>query len=371
MKAEIAIGVLLGLLLSGAVGLFPLSDTPWMAPESSLLFADQGGSIKEFVIHYTAGADKVVGPAYREFLKEFDDNVIVHLMVPNRNALDEFKKKILPLGPSIKPHITGHEMTTWSRDRWVVLQQADKSILLRPRSEMLAGSWAARAGDQRIADDLANDIADLKAARSFLYFDGGDFVSDDETVFVSPNVIRRNLQLTVEDRDELKQRLRILFGKKVILLDQAPQHHAGMFMMPVGNRTVLVSDPSLGKKLAACGTELDSAFTAGPDFSSLTQKLYDSVAERCRSAGYKVIRIPSLHGSDDRAYITYVNGILDQRDGKKIAYIPSYKNFPVLNKAAAKIWKRAGYQPVMIDATDTYRLGGTLRCLVNILKRSA
>ena len=80
-------------------------------------------------------------------------------------------------------------------------------------------------------------------------FDGGDFMADEQTVFVTSRVALANIQHTVQTRQELIDRLQTLLKKRVVLLDNAPDHHAAMFMMCVGNRTVLVSDPAWGKRL--------------------------------------------------------------------------------------------------------------------------
>src|SRR5271155_5835972 len=110
---------------------------------------------------------------------------------------------------------------------------------LTPRGELAAEVWPERAGDQRVAGDLARNLSPQFAAmRSDLYFDGGDLLADSRCVFVTPAVIRRNLQITVLTREELRQKLSAVLHRDVILLDNAPDHHAGMFMMAAGNNTV-------------------------------------------------------------------------------------------------------------------------------------
>ena len=62
--------------------------------------------------------------------------------------------------------------------------------------------------------------------------------------------------------------------------------------------------------------------------------------------------------------------MLDQRDGRRIVYLPIYQGAEPLNAAAAEVWREAGYEVRPIDCTSAYRLGGSLRCLVNVLSRS-
>ena len=49
----------------------------------------------------------------------------------------------------------------------------------------------------------------------------------------------------------------------MILFDDAPDHHVGMYLMPVGDRTVLVGDPRLGEPLF-CRGDFQSPRPVGP-----------------------------------------------------------------------------------------------------------
>ena len=73
------------------------------------------------------------------------------------------------------------------------------------------------------------------------------------------------------------------------MLDNAPDHHAGMFMVNVGDRRMLVGDPSLGKMIMATTTMPD--LPGGPDFTAETQHRFDSVAAQCAAQGYQVTRL--------------------------------------------------------------------------------
>ena len=56
----------------------------------------------------------------------------------------------------------------------------------------------------------------MTAQRSDLYFDGGDFAADSETVFVCPNVVKGNLQQTMATRTYAE-----LLDQLAMLLDAA------------------------------------------------------------------------------------------------------------------------------------------------------
>ena len=201
----------------------------------------------------------------------------------------------------------------------------------------------------------------MRARRSDLYFDGGDFDADGETAFARPSILLRNIQRTVKTREDLIAALESLLQKHVVVLDGAPDHHVGMVLMPVGHRTVLVGDPGLGEKALADSPEEAAAVAAflpgGPDFTPAAAARFETVADECRAAGYRVVRIPIVPGRDGRTYLTYVNAIMDVRDGRRTVYMPSYTFAEGLNLAAAAAWADLGYdvKPVECDGCPQLR----------------
>jgi hypothetical protein len=161
------------------------------------------------------------------------------------------------------------------------------------------------------------------------------------------------------------------------VLDEAPDHHAGMFMVSVGNRTMLVGDPSLARGLVAAETGRAEGQAAnkfmglpgGPDFRPPTQHLFDAVARQCEGAGYRVIRIPVVPAMDGRTYLTYVNVLLDQQGSRRVVYLPFYRGVEKLNAAARSVWENLGCEVRSVDCTSAYRHFGCLHCLVNVLRR--
>jgi len=314
-------------------------------------------------------------PSYRDFLHKLSEEVTVHVVCPTRAAFDDFLARVGTTRGRLSPVIVDHPVTCWSRDRWLALSESNESgstILLSPRGEMGADIWAARKGDQRVGDDLAYILSgQVNSQRSSLFFDGGDFVADDSTIFITPAVLLRNLQRTVHSRKELLELLTSLLGRKVVLLPEAPDHHAGMYMMAVGNGTVLVGDPAAAKLLILDSDDkmLESLCPLqGPDFREETIAKFDAVAEQCRLAGYRVERIPIIPGLDGRTYVTYLNVIIDQREGQRIVFLPTF-GFSDLDRQAQEVWTRLGYQVRTVDCSACYQHFGSLRCLVNILRR--
>lgn len=349
---RILLGVLLGVLGGGL--LYPTAARP-----PARLYSDGDGALREIVIQYVADAAPIVTRAYRDFLGALPARVTVRVVCPETADFEDLRRHVGPVSCGLEAVLVHHEMTGWARDRWLALDTGDAATLLLPCVEQGEALWPLRRGDGRIGFDLAAALPGRVAARRLgIEFDGGDFVADADTVFVTPNVVRRN------GRPGLADSLARILGRRVVLLDEAPDHHAGMFMMPVGDGRVLVGDPSRARPLVDGDPN-----PAGADWSPEAQARFDAVAARCEAEGYRVHRIPVVPGRDGRTYLTYVNVILDEADGGRVVYLPVYRHVPALNDAAAAVWRDLGYEVRRVDCTETYVHYGSLRCLVNVLAR--
>ena len=167
------------------------------------------------------------------------------------------------------------------------------------------------------------------------------------------------------------RRLEASLHRHVILMDNCPDHHAGMFMMAAADRTMLVADPKLASHLLSPDAPVLETLPGGADTSDQMQQKLDDIASECTSLGYRVVRIPTLPAMDQKTYLTYVNVITEIRDGHRIVYMPIYHGAEALNDAAAKVWQSIGYDVKRIDCTSTYRSFGNLHCLVNVLSRTS
>ncbi len=368
-------GIALG-LVAGLMILF-LADAGRKAPpQAGAILSESDGHLRELVIYYEPSARETVATPYREFLGALEADVTVYVVSPSQGAFEELRALAGKVACQLRPIIVNHPMTTWSRDRWVALlpgPAGGPTTLLSPRGEASEELWPARAGDERTGADIARALEPSVFARhSSLFFDGGDFLADCDNVFVVPRVLHRNIQRTVQTQEEFLRILSAEFKRRVVLLDEAPEHHAGMFMVSVGNQTMLVGDPSLGRRLLPA--TVDSAaerlgLPGGPDFTPQTQHLFDAVAAPCTNVGYRVIRVPIVPATDGRTYLSYVNVLLDQQGDRRIVYLPIYRGADGLNTAARSIWESIGYQIRPVDCTSVYRQFGCLHCLVNVMKR--
>ena len=353
--------ILLGLLAAIAVVL-PIRPQTGI-PRGDIL-SDCDGQIRTIAINYVAGAD-FASDVYRSFLPQLPAGVHVFVLCPDERAFGELRTRVGPMVAQLQPVIVNHPMTPWSRDRWVTLRRDPGAILLLSNSEEGSEIWPQRKGDEQLASDLSVREGSPWIVRpSGLFFDGGDFVNDDRTAFIAPGAIRRNLHSTVASEVELIERLSTLVGRRIVLLPDAPDHHAGMFMMAAGDNTMLVADPSLARSLPHLPLPGDA------DFSPETQARYDSVAAAATAAGYRVVRLPQIPAADGKTFLTYLNVIIDQRAGRRIAFMPVFDGCDALNSAAREVWQGLGYQVRPVNCTGSFRQFGNLRCLVNVLERT-
>lgn len=383
LRWQTLVGVALGLAAGAAILSIPGGGgRKRLPPPSGPILSECDGRLAELVIHYEPSAKAAVVPVYRDFLRALDRDVSVHVVCPGEAACDELTAALGEVGCSLKPVVVKHPLTTWSRDRWVALAPAagdDLTTLLSPRGEAAEEIWPARAGDERIGNDLAAALpAAVRSRRSELYFDGGDFLADADNVFVVARVLPRNIQHTIDSREGLLEMLGGELKRNIILLDESPDHHAGMFMVAAGRHRMLVADPSLGRQCLAAGdaggsNKIDVAgfmdLPGGADFTAETQHLFDAVAAQCTAEGYEVTRLPTVLARDGRTYLTYTNVLLDERDSRRIVYLPFYQGAGALNAAARGVWEKLGYEVRPVDCTTVFRHFGCLHCLVNVLRR--
>ena len=166
------LGVTIGLFAASVViSLIPGRLQP-RVPTGPMMSECDGG-IHAIVIQYVSGASDVVA-VYRQFLQQLPDDLRVYAVCPNAGAFGELQTSLGSLGQRLQPVVMEHEMTAWSRDRWIAMQPLlanDPVTLVSLRDENAASAWPARAGDARLADDIAAKLPSIAASqRSSLYF---------------------------------------------------------------------------------------------------------------------------------------------------------------------------------------------------------
>jgi hypothetical protein len=144
----------------------------------------------------------------------------------------------------------------------------------------------------------------------------------------------------------------------------------GIYLMAAGGGRIVLADPSWGQSLVD-PAGLDELMPMGLEDSGAVQARLDAVADQLRSEGLEVVRMPVLAGRDGRTWMTPLNVVLENAGHpERVVYMPVYKGASRLSEAGRGVWQSLGYEVREVDCTSAYRHYGSLRCLVNVLRRS-
>ncbi len=347
-------------------------------PAGTRLVSDAGGAFAQLVIHFDPAAEDPVAPTYRDLLRAVDPSVTVWVVVARAADFTRFVKRArawgVPRDLRFRSAVVGRSVTTWSRDRYTLLQGArpgSRVLLVRPRPD---DANPARRNDWYAPFALARAVGSrVQVQVSPLVFDGGDLVGTRRHVFATGLLLGRNVQSDLRTVAATTRYLRRVTGLEPVIIGRRPEdvppHHVGMFLTPLDDarRTVLVGDPRLGLALLTPQAEarLPRPVLRAPAFL----ERFERVAREVRRAGFRVIRTPLVPLDDRLTYVTYNNVIMERRvDGKLHAYVPQF-GLSALDAAGRRAFTDQGVVVHPIDVSRIYRHNGTVRCLVNVLDR--
>lgn len=372
--AALALGALAAaacLVVASAAGLTPRAA----APAARVVAEDASAPLARVAIHYAPAADDVALPVWRQLFAALPPRVEVEVAVARAADFARFEALMADAGVErarFHAVVVGHELTTWSRDRFVALTEGPGrgAVLAPPRIE--AGA-VGRAGDMASPDALARAVWDRPARRAPFVFEGGDLAASARTLFIGAELLTRSRGRGDFDRAAIDRALRReVAGDIVWLGDQpgdVPHHHVMMYMVPLDDHTVLVGDPDAGAALAA---REPAAATLALDADQVGhQRRFDHVADLLAARGLRVVRMPVVVLADAGSYVTYTNALFDREPGpagRPVVYLPTYR-LPALDAAAAAQYRHLGYLVRPIDVSSIYQLNGSLGCLVNVMAR--
>jgi hypothetical protein len=209
----------------------------------------------------------------------------------------------------------------------------------------------------------------IEAAEAPVTFDGGDLVADESRVYLTPAAARRDPTGAGGDARAIRDALAAVLDRDVLLLADdpadAPDHHIGMFVTPLGRGTVLVGDPRAARGLL---TGTAAALVPDADLSDASAARFDAAAESLGRAGLRVLRIPLVPTHTPYVWLGYNNVLIDDRaDGRHVLQ-PQY-DVPSLDRAGRTAWEDLGFVVHPIDVSRLYRHGGAVRCLAAVLSR--
>lgn len=309
-------------------------------------------------------------------------------------------------------------ITIWPQDPFLVLKGGAGGS----QTTLLTSRGFERAGDRLMAEKIA-DQAGYALEASSLFFEGGNIVSDEQSILIGANTIRRNAtELGLSEVDVVLAFQQEL-GRRVLVVGPYPQPvaHIDMILTPLGNKEILLADAMAGIEVAEQALEDDSdsvtAFeryceenffghptirtipgkdgqtTSAPEvrgktremieISRLVAPVLDGIAAALERMDYRVERVPFLFGGPESrdpgeaetstraAYpmLTYNNVLIEAKGEERVVYLPRY-GWPAMDEAASRVWQDQGFSPRAIDGlTISAMYGGALRCAVKVLER--
>jgi hypothetical protein len=265
----------------------------------------------------------------------------------------------------------------WSKDRALVLAPSTGTraeLVIPPRTRAGEGS---RPGDWDIVPAIAAAAPDAFEVRQLpIAFDGGDFAVTRSRMLFDVNLFTRNRGRGFRSPEELRDRVKALVGRDVLMLGAAPgdvpRHHMSMYMALLDGGIALVGDPEAGARLVGeryvpgeRSPETNELLRA--DFTPETKARFERAAVDLAAAGFRVVRIPTVP-FDDRTYFAYTNGVYETRAGRQVAWVPSF-GVPAIDRAAHAVYERLGWSVIPVSVRALYRHHGTIGCVVNVVAR--
>lgn len=307
------------------------------SPTPSRIVTDAGGRVREVVLHFVPGATYAY-PAWRDFLRGLDAETEVVVVCENADAERAMRSCLADWGVAhperFRAIFLGKALTPWCHDRFL----ATDRILWAPPEPHRGGP--ERTNEWHAPWAVGRRGFEVRVAP--FRFEGGDLAATDRYVFATEVLVSRNPELP---RAELRRLVEEVCGRKLILIEgEVPDHHIGMFFAPVDEETMLVGDAR------ACGDV------------EMIRRL-DHVAATLEREGFRVLRIPLATTEREYAYVTYTNVMLS---GKTV-FLPVFG--VESDEEAIGIYRSLGFEVTTIDVRGIYKMGGTLRCLLHILKR--
>ena len=382
------IGFVLGLLCSVAVVLarghaaapVARAAAPARPVLSGRVVSDAAGPLREILMHYVAELEPTFRATYRDFLLTLPTETRVLFVVrrQDRARLDAFLEA-LDLTKRTRVVEISTPLGIWSKDRALVLSalagsDGTKELVIPPRTRAGEGS---RPGDWDIVPALAAALPNELTLRQLpVAFDAGDFAVAGDRVFLDVNLFARNRARGFRSPAELRERMRTLLGREVVMLGtepgDVPRHHMSMYMALLDGGIALVGDPEAGARLVgttfvASQTNAETGAPLVAEFSRETIARFDRAAADLAAAGLRVVRIPTVP-FDDKTYFAYTNGVYETRGARKTAWVPRF-DVPAIDLAAANVYEQLGFRVVPVAVRDVYPQHGTIGCLVNVLSR--
>jgi len=329
--------------------------------------ADDEGLVSTWVWHFDGEMRLACLPTYRELLTELPKDARVIVGATSADDLREFREA-MGLEDSPDPRVTfvetGEWVSGWARDRYILFAKEGKEWIFLPRRDAVG---PRRLGDLAVARALKLIEPDLVVVDSDLSLEGGNLLFTPAEVLAGPAAVTDNVVHGDGGDGVARARIEEVFGRRLVVTTdpESPlaREHVDMYLAVAGPRTLLLGDPRAALAALEQGENL-RRFGRFPKEKELAlAEEYDRIAAHLEEEGFEIRRLPILH-AEDHVILTWTNGVVETRDGKRRVYLPYY-GLKRLDKIAQDTWSALGCEPVPITAEALIVLGGAVRCVTN------
>lgn len=352
------------------------------APSPGTVLVDSAGTIEEIVLHYLPDFAVELAPLYTDLFEALPVEVRIQVICPNTDAVAEFESEWgdaeCRRGRHVQVIDVDRPITVWARDRRIARHM--------PFSDKPAATLVPNAceeyGDDHRNDLLTSFLLEQQGVAgpcldTLLHIEGGNVVANDRHVFVGANVFEENDLQGLSGAHVNRELLRVLGRPFVAVGDErqrVPWSHVDMYLTPVDNETILLGSSAVAYMLLANHPEALAPLCDLIDDDTTLQQLanrghlLDSVAEQLGTYSYDVYRLPVLIDPHEDWMVTYNNVLLEERDGRRVVYLPVYE-IPLLDQAAEAVYRGLGFDVHPINVSGIFEHGGTVRCIANVIAR--
>ena len=339
---------------------------------------DTHGAIAEILLQYDPDIHFELEPVYRDLFAALPNDVQLKVLCSTAAAVEDFARawKSVLQERTVEVINVGLPISLWARDRCIARQSLDLNDTGATFVPVAPWDYEPEKSNDLLLQDILHEARLAPAVMdSPLHIEGGNIISNRRHVFFGANVLSENGNLSAR---RLESELTRLLGRPYLSVGsdsgEAPWCHIDMYFTPVSDDTVLVANPRLASKILSThyGCDEDGDYwdelpgTTCP--SEWLQDQFDNVAALAQRGGYKVYRVPAIANMPDQWMITYNNILLDERNGRKVVYMPVYA-IPPLDQVATAIYQGLGFEVRTVDVSQVYNRGGALRCIANVIRR--
>lgn len=362
-------GITVGLLTALCLSQLPNPHARDVAmPE---LVSDADLALADISIHYRSDFHNECIETLQDLLSGLPQEVTVWVVAESLEEFNVLKNRLEGSETSarLRAVVAGMPITPWSKDRFGTMTAEGYPVLAIPKGRTLA--VGPRGNDETVAALICReaDGATLKVLP--FMFEGGDLLSDRDNIYLPANMVARNEPLTDAGKEGLFAAIERTFGKTVVRIgDEArdmPDHHIGMYLTPLGNGRLAVADPDMGlqmcKKLNIAeigGVAVETDMACYQPFRNVIQLLHEQHIE--------IVRVPMILTTLPRVYATYNNAIVEERNGVRRLFMPTY-GVPEIDQRAAQIFAEQNIEVIPVRVSKLFKHTGSLRCLVGVIRR--